>query len=175
MFDRNINEGQENTKEVRCIFQVVIWTVQGLSQHVTKTWGPRPSLGWDSVGFCVYWCALACVRVIHVCMLAACVHVSGDPGTCWWRNQVRERSRVHKLPSNPRSLSHQSVILAAGHHTMPTVWLEMCLSVCLSLVRSLTPTENQFQNHAPPPFLFFTFLLASWSEGVCVCTVMTIS
>lgn len=80
------------------------------------------------------------------CAYVLCVHsgslcyLSGDPGTCWWRNQVRESSCGYKLPFCPGSLSHQSVILAAGHSNMHLV----CLPDCLSLVQTLTPSMSQF-------------------------------
>lgn len=132
--------------------QMIIWRVQGVAsvcnldtEYQTFTWMEFKCV---LLYLCAYACCILYMSLQYVCMLAACVHVSGDPGTCWWRNQVRVllRSQAALLP---RSLSHQSVILAGSHFSMPRVWLgiccSLCLSVCVSLVRSLILTQPQFQ------------------------------
>lgn len=131
------------------------------------------TLTWNQICVCVVMCL--CMHICHyVCMLAACVHVSGDPGSCWWRNQVRESSYGHKLPFHPRSLSHQSVVLAASHLNAQSLITDMLLSafVCLCF-----PGKAPTSNSVPVPALsssfcfsavLYTFVLVrfGWVEGV---------
>ena len=100
----------------------------------------------------MYLCVYACM-CHYVCILAVCVHVSGDSGSCWWCYQVGESSRGYKLPFYPGGLSHQSVILAAGHSdTLPSVF------VCLSLVRLLTLSPGSKTTLFDPNISLLTIL-----------------
>lgn len=154
-----IHERRKNIKEVRYISKLSYGRLRGCLSMCPKHKVPDPHL--DGIKCTCVFMRPHTDMCHYVCRPAACVHVSGDPGTCWWRNQVRECSRGHKLPFFPRSPSRRSVILASSHRSVATVWLEIrfSLRLCVSLARSLTLAQPQNQ---PVRILF---LGCSFSHG----------
>lgn len=116
-------------------------------------------------------CKCVCTHMCYsVCKLAACVHVSGDPGTCWWRNQGRESS-----PWSQAALLPQESFTPVCHIgwwsllNAQNVIRNMLLSVSVCLQMRQTVIQCNVR--------MFSFLLLdcsfylSFSCGVVLCVV----
>lgn len=127
-----IPEGRGTDVRGQVFVQGGIWTVQGLHQHETLTWGLRPLLGWDRTWVCV------CVRMYmrYDCILAACVPCVMRP----WHLLMKKSSRG-VLPRLQAALPLQesfSPVCRIGCWSLShaSLWV----SVCLSPVRSFAVT-----------------------------------